>query len=423
MSAAKSGKKRKSGKNIPITFRWRREIQDYEWDRKIRRYVMAVAFILERHADADGKNVYPSVGTIADLAGIGLPKVREALKAMEDAGFIRTYGKTRYGTKLRRLVYKDHDIEVDDARSTSKSETRSTTKRTQGTLGKSPTRTESLSRSAKSPKATIAPRSATPKPIISAPNVEGDLVVMERKEHSASGRSNLRTLQARAKSVVSKSDAQLAAEWQIIERRVDLIVSEFIDGYLVDQSEWYETWGYKDKEVEIMFEAVCNDGDLFSLLCRNIQPFDAKEWYLFTSLMKQPRMMNHAQNETMKAFWTSTAVRAFEMFIDAIRRHPDLFIQGNIGQEGKTDDLGSLTVAQIRERFYLVSRLAVKDIREVQRREYFARFAKSDAESQAREASANADAVSPSATRTSGDEMIVGKIVESVETSSTLERW
>ena len=114
---------------------------------------MAVAFILERHADADGKNVYPSVGTIADLAGIGIAKVREALKAMEKAGFIRTYAKTRYGTKLRRLVYKNHDIEVGDTRSTSKSETRSTTKRTQGTLGsptsKSPTKEKSLSRSAR----------------------------------------------------------------------------------------------------------------------------------------------------------------------------------------------------------------------------------------------------------------------------------
>jgi hypothetical protein len=413
-------------KNIPITFRWRREIQDFEWDRKICRYVMAVSFILERHADADGKNVYPSNGTIADIAKIGIAKVREALKAMEDAGFIRTYGKTRYGTKLRRLVYKNHDIEVGDARSTSKSQTRSTTKRTQGTLG-SPTKEKSLSRSARSPSATVATRSATSKPIISAPKVEGDLVDLYRKENQpAIAKSDLQKMMAQAKSVVTKSDVQLAAEWQRIERQLDLILAEFIKfGMATLSPSYFQSWGFKDPEVEIMFEAVYNDFELFSLVCKSIQPFDRKEWDLYASLMKQPRIMNESQNALMKSFWTSTAVRAFEMFIDAIKRHPDLYVQLDRTQT-QTNNLDSLTVAQIRDRFYLVSELVVKDIREAQRREDLARMAKWDAEHQARQARANADAVSVSATNTGSDRMIVEKIVQTISEKvdkKELERW
>lgn len=392
---------------------------------------MAVSFILERHADADGKNVFPSVGTIADIAGIGIAKVREALKAMEDpdAGFIRTYGKTRYGTKLRRLVYKNHDIEVGDARSTSKSQTRSTTKRTQGTLGsptsKSPTKQKSLSRSARSPSATVATRSATSKPIISAPKVKGDLVDLYRKENQpAIAKSDLRKMMAQAKSVVTKSDVQLAVEWQRIERQLDRILAEFIE-FDMKGIFFYESWGYKEPEVEIMFEAVYNDCELFSLVCKSIQPFDRKEWDLYASLMNQPRMMNESQNALMKSFWTSTAVRAFEMFIDAIKRHPDLYVQLDRTQT-QTNDLDSLTVAQIRDRFYLVSELVVKDIREAQRREDLAQIAKWDAEHQARQARANADAVSVSATNTGSDRMIVEKIVETVSEKvdkKELERW
>ena len=418
-----------TSKNVPITFRWRREIQEFEWDRKIRRYVMAVSFILERHADADGKNVFPSVGTIADLAGIGIAKVRVALKAMEDAGFIRTYGKTRYGTKLRRLVYKNHDIEVGDARSTSKSETRSTTKRTQGTLGsptsKSPTKEKSLSRSARSPTATVATRSATSEPIISTPKVEGDQVDLYRKENKpAIAKSDLRKMTAQAKSFVTKSDVQIAAEWQRIERLLDLILTEFIE-FDMKGIFFYESWGFKEPEVEIMFEAVYNDCELFSLVCKSIQPFDRKEWDLYASLMKQPRMMNESQNALMKSFWTSTAVRAFEMFIDAIKRHPDLYCQFYRTQT-QTNDLDSLTVAQIRDRFYYVSELVVKDIREAQRSRDLARIRKWDAEHQAREARANADSVSVSATNTGSDAMIVEKIVSTVSEKvdkKELERW
>ena len=433
MKAAHTRKSGMKSKNVPITFRWRREIQDFEWDRKIRRYVMAVSFILERHADADGKNVFPSVGTIADIAGIGIAKVREALKAMEDpdAGFIRTYGKTRYGTKLRRLVYKNHDIEIGDARSTSKSQTRSTTKRTQGTLGsptsKSPTKQKSLSRSARSPSATVATRSATSKPIISTPKVQGDLVDLYRKENQpAIAKSDLRKITAQAKSVVTKSDVQIAAEWQRIERQLDLILTEFIEfGMNAFNWNFYESWGFKEPEVEIMFKAVYNDCELFSLVCLGIQPFDRKEWKLYASLMKQPRMMNESQNALMKSFWTSTAVRAFEMFIDAIKRHPDLYVQLERTQT-QTNDLDSLTVAQIRDRFYLVSELVVKDIREAQRSRDLARIRKSDAEHQAREARANADSVSVSATNTGSDAMIVEKIVSSVSEKvdkKELERW
>jgi hypothetical protein len=248
-------------------------------------------------------------------------------------------------------------------------------------------------------------------------------VAVERKEHRASGRSNLGKLQAQAKSIVTKSDAQIAAEWQRIERQLDLILAEFVKfGSGAVHGGFDLSWGFKEPELEIMFEAVYNDCELFSYVCKIIQPFDQREWNLYASLMKQPRMMNESQNALMKSFWTSTAVRAFEMFIDAIRRHPDLFIQLDTTQT-QTNDLDSLTVAQIRERFYHVSELVVKDIREAQRREDLARLSKWDAERQAREASANAGWVSRSATHTGSDPIIIDRIVESVKTVSTNERW
>ena len=414
----KSGLKNK--KNIPITFRWRREIQDFEWDRKIRRYVMAVAFILERHADADGKNVYPSVGTIADLAGIGIAKVREALKAMEKAGFIRTYAKTRYGTKLRRLVYKNHDIEVGDTRSTSKSETRSTTKRTQGTLGsptsKSPTKEKSLSRSARSPSATVAPHSATSKPIISVPIIKGDLVVLERcKDHLASANSNLGKVTARAKSVVTKSQAQIDAENHRIRTEVDQILDSHVEGFH-GYNGFYVVWEFKDPDAIEIFSLVYNDCNLFSHVCKTVQCFDRRQWHLVADEMQLGRFIPTERKDSIRVFLTDTSRRAFVALIDGIKRHrfSKHFLTQVAEQDLEVSDLNLLTINEIHSRFYRVSDSIVKEIREIQNRQHLHRLRKVDAE------------IFRSATNTGSDRMIVEKIVETVSEKvevKGLERW
>ena len=411
----KSGLKNK--KNIPITFRWRREIQDFEWDRKIRRYVMAVAFILERHADADGKNVYPSVGTIADLAGIGIAKVREALKAMEKAGFIRTYAKTRYGTKLRRLVYKNHDIEVDDTRSTSKSQSRSTTKRTQGTLGsptsKSPTKEKSLSRSARSPSATVAPHSATSKPIISVPIIKGDLVVLERcKDHLASANSNLGKVTAQAKSVVTKSQAQIDAENIRIQSQVDQILETWVDADISFNEDFYPAWEHKEKEIREVFDLVYQDFGLFSKVCTTVQYFDRKDWNWVAQEMRLHRWLTDERRHFIESHLELTAWRAFSAFSDAIKRHrlSEHFATKVSAQDLEVENIFSLTVKEIRSRFYWISQTIVKEIRDEQNEK----------------AIQNANDWSRSATNTGSDRMIVEKIVETVSEKvdvKDVERW
>ena len=162
--------------NIPITFTWRALIQDHEWPEKstVKKIpsgvqIMAVAFVLERHADADGKNVYPSVGTIADLARVSPATVRKVLKVMHDEKFLRPDGRGRHKTLKYRLVYPSLSSQIDPAESISVSKSRQTTNRTE-----SPTDDDS------SPDGGLVAPSANTKRSVSVPKYEVDDSVLER---------------------------------------------------------------------------------------------------------------------------------------------------------------------------------------------------------------------------------------------------
>jgi hypothetical protein len=227
-------------------------------------------------------------------------------------------------------------------------------------------------------------------------------VAVERKEHRASGRSNLGKLQARANSVVTKSDAQIIAERLRIQSDVDVILESHLNGVHIFE-DFYRSWDHKEQEIRAIFDAVYNDHDLFSHVCKTVQNFDRKSWIAVAKEMEYARWLTFERRDEIRAFLHLTSCRALSEFADAIIRYRrfDDFVR----YDCKTDDLDSLTVEQIRNRFYLVSEMIRKDIRGVENQ------------------TATAWSVSVSATRTSGDEMIVGKIVETVETSSTLERW
>lgn len=161
--------------NIPITFTWRALVQDHEWPEKstVKKIpsgvqIMAVAFVLERHADADGKNVYPSVGTIADLARVSPATVRKVIEVMRDQKFLRPDGIGRHRTLKYRLVYPSLSSQIDPAESISVSKSRQTTNRTESPTAHS------------SPDGGLVAPSANTERSVSVPKYEDDESVLER---------------------------------------------------------------------------------------------------------------------------------------------------------------------------------------------------------------------------------------------------
>ena len=163
-------------KNVPITFVWMSLVQDHDWPerstaKKIpsRVQIVAVAFVLMRHADADGQNVYPAVGTVAELAGVSLATVRNVYGVMRGEGFLRPDGNGRHRTLKYRLIYPSLSSQIDSAGSIPLSKSRQTTNRTE------------LPSAHSSPKGDIVAPSANTERSVSVPKVEVDQRVLERK--------------------------------------------------------------------------------------------------------------------------------------------------------------------------------------------------------------------------------------------------
>lgn len=64
----------------------------------------AVLAQLALHADADGTNAYPAVGTIADLLHLDRRTVQRALRWLRDVGLIRPTGSSPSGTTVWALA-------------------------------------------------------------------------------------------------------------------------------------------------------------------------------------------------------------------------------------------------------------------------------------------------------------------------------
>ena len=351
---------------------------------------MAVAFVLERHSDADGRNVFPSVGTIADLARVSPATVRKVLKVMRDQKFLRLDGNGRHRTKKYRLVYPSLSSQIDPSGSISLTKSRQTTNRTESPSAHS------------SPDGDFVAPSANTERSVSVPKVQDDLVVVERIERKpASATSSLGKVTARAKSVVTKSQAQIDAENDRIRTEVDQILESLVEG-LHDYSDYYPAWEHVDRDIKETFDLVYNDFGLFSHLCKTVQYFDKSEWNFRASLMSKHRMLG-ANHEPTHHFLTTTARRAFETLTHATMRYR---LKENLPNHevAKNRDLESLTIVQIRHEFYRVSEHLVEQIREWWNQ------------------ALKAGSVSVSATNTGSDASIVERIVETVSVKVD-ERW
>jgi hypothetical protein len=155
--------------NIPITFAWRRQLQEADWPERKRKSVMAVAFILEDYADPDGQNVYPANDTIAFKAGMNIKTVRDVLRLMTENRFLRRVGKARYGQSKYRLIYPALPVETYLQRPTNTENSKTPTNRTE-----SPTDDDS------SPDGDIVASSANTERSVSVPSVEVEESVLER---------------------------------------------------------------------------------------------------------------------------------------------------------------------------------------------------------------------------------------------------
>lgn len=388
-------------KNVPITFTWRSLVQDHEWPEKstVKKIpsgvqIMAVAFVLERHADADGTNVFPSVGTIADLARVSPATVRKVLKVMRDQKFLRPDGRGRHKTLKYRLVYPSLSSQIDPAESISVSKSRQTTNRTESPSAHS------------SPDGALVAPSANTERSVSLPKVKDDLVDVERKkDEPASANSNLGKMTARGKSVVTKSQAQIDAEKIRIEKQVDEILKRWVEDSNAQSDNFYPSWEHKEKEIVEVFDLIYNDFDMFSLICKVIQYFDRKEWKWVAFEMTLSRWLTDERRYSIESFLNRTASQAVVALIDAVKRHDlsETLVAKVSPQDLEVHDLHALTISEIRSRFYRIKESIVIDIRDEQRRIHLQR-------------------ISVSATNTGSDPSIVEKIVETVS-EKVDERW
>lgn len=154
--------------NIPITFAWRRQLQEADWPERKRKSVMAVAFILEDYADPDGQNVYPANDTIAFKAGMNIKTVRDVLRLMTENRFLRRVGKARYGQSKYRLIYPALPVEPYLQRPTNSEKSETPTNRTESPTADS------------SPDGLLVAPSANTERSVSVPKVEVDQRMLER---------------------------------------------------------------------------------------------------------------------------------------------------------------------------------------------------------------------------------------------------
>ncbi len=380
--------------NIPITFTWRRQLQEADWPERKRKSVMAVAFILEDYADPDGQNVYPANDTIAFKAGMNIKTVRDVLRLMTENRFLRRVGKARYGQSKYRLIYPALPVEPYLQRPTNNGKSSTPTNRTE------------LPSAHSSPDGGLVAPSANTERSVSVPKVEVDLVVVERmKNQPASANSNLGKMTARGKSVVTKSQAQIDAEKIRIEKQVDEILKSWIKDSFDLNGNFYPSWEHKEKEIVEVFNLIYNDFEMFYQICKVTQYFDRKEWKWVAFEMTLSRWLTDERRHSIETFLNRTASQAFVALIDAVKRHDlsETLVAKVSPQDLEVNDLHALTISEIRSRFYRIKESIVIDIRDEQRRFHLQR-------------------ISVSATNTGSDPSIVEKIVETVS-EKVFEKW
>lgn len=94
-------------KNRPITFIWTDLVQEHEFEKTTLRHstIMAVCFVLVKHADADGQNIYPSNDTMSLLSGCDVKTVRKVIEVLIRDGLLRRTKIGRWETHHYRLIY------------------------------------------------------------------------------------------------------------------------------------------------------------------------------------------------------------------------------------------------------------------------------------------------------------------------------
>jgi len=358
-------------KNVPITFRWHREIKDFEWPEKTRKSVMAISFILLSFADPDGQNVFPSNGTIADESGLNIKTVRKILKLMIAEKFLRNVSKMPSGQYKRRLIYPALPVETYLQSPTISEKSSTTTNRTE------------LPSADSSPDGDIVAPSATTQPVISIPKVEVDRRVLERK-----GLEFLRPFFERGERVSIPEPRTLAQKYYDDDLN-DLWQSLTRTSVFSDMIRFMESLGWDDSPYDEMVSVLsgeCQDKTQIKSVIKDIE--DRADYSL-----------SNAQCclEDLYATWRGECE------------------DGWINHEGDWNDAKFLSDLGWKGDFYGISNV-IYSVEKLKR-------AIDDSRDRVMAIRAKAGSVSVSATNTGSDPIIVEKIVESVKTVSVTERW
>lgn len=368
-------------KNVPITFTWRALVQDHDWperstDKKIPSgvQIMAVAFALERHSDADGRNVYPSVGTIADLARVSPATVRKVLQVMRDQKFLRPDGQGRHQTVKYRLIYPSLSSQIDPAGSISTTKSRQTTNRTE------------LPSAHSSPDGDIVAPSANAERSVSVPKVEVDRAAVERKAIEF-----LRPFLERGEHVSFPEDRTLAEKFYD-DGLNDIWQSFTRTSVLSDMIRFMESLGWTDspyEEIVSVLSGECHDKKNVKAVMNDLE--DRVEYSLSNALSWMTDFYCQWRSECEDGWFLPNGDRNDDKLV------PDLGWNDSWGLDGRVPYWIEKFIRLIND-----SRDRVMSIR------------------------ANAGSVSVSATNTGSDRMIVEKIVETVSEKvevKGLERW
>lgn len=364
-------------KNVPITFTWRALVQDHEWPEKstVKKIpsgvqIMAVAFVLERHADADGTNVFPSVGTIADLARVSPATVRKVLQVMRDQKFLRPDGRGRHKTLKYRLIYPSLSSQIDPAESISVSKSRQTTNRTESPSAHS------------SPDGDIVAPSANTERSVSVPKVEVDRRMLERK-----GLEFLRPFFERGDRVSIPESRTLAQKYYDDDLN-DLWQGLTRTSVFSDMIRFMESLGWDDSPYELIVSVLsgeCQDKNQIRVVMKDL--LDRVEYSVSNALCCLTDLYATWRSEYEKGWINNEGDWNDEIFLS------------DLGWSGKHHDISAV--------IYSVEKL---------------KRAIADSRDRVMAVRANAGSVSVSATNTGSDPSIVEKIVETVS-EKVDERW
>ena len=331
---------------------------------------MAVAFVLERHSDADGRNVYPSVGTIADLARVSPATVRKVLQVMHDQKFLRPDGNGRHRTVKYRLIYPSLSSQIDPAGSISTTKSRQTTNRTE------------LPSAHSSPKGDIVAPSANTERSVSVQKVEVDRVDVYRK-----GVEFLRPFFERGERVSVREERSLAEKFYD-DGLNDLWQSLTRTSVFSDMIRFMENLGFTDSNYDKFVSVLSGE-------CQDKKQIKAviKELEIFVEISLSNALLTFQE---LYASWRSE------------------FEEGWINDEGQPDDYRVSPELDVKVSHDDRSSI-IYSVEKLKR-------AMNDSRDRVMAVRANAGSVSVSATNTGSDAMIVERIVETVS-EKVDERW